>query len=282
MRDDFAIFICTHGRPNAQLTLQSLLNAGYTGKYYLVLDDTDKTIQQYIDNFGPEHLIVFDKNHYINTSDTGSNKPVYKCILYAKDAIEDIARDMELKSFILADDDITRFRHRYIQNDKLYTENVSDMDSVLDAYNEYLLSANIATLGFGNSYIYIGGQLGLKETTLVNRRFTYNFILRNTKHIVKWKSEMNEDSITPILCSKQGQMWWQLYHVQFDMKACDAGADGGMSDVYANMDKFKRYAHFLVYNPDSVYMIEKFGKITHTFNRKCTFPKVISDKYKKG
>lgn len=282
MRDDFAVFICTHGRPDEQLTLKALLDSGYTGKYYLVLDDTDTTIQQYIDNYGVEHLLVFDKNHYINTSDTGSNNPVYKCILYAKDAVEDIARDMNLSAFVLADDDILRFRHRYIQNDKLFSELAVDMDSILNVYIDYMLSADITTLGFGNSYIYIGGKAGLKDSILVNRRFTYNFIVRNTKHDVKWKSEMNEDSITPILCSKQGQLWLQLYHVQFDMKECDAGATGGMSEVYANMDKFKRYAHFLLYNPDSVYMIERFGKFTHTFNRKLTFPKVISSKYKKG
>lgn len=281
MRDDFAIFICTHGRPNKQLTLQSLLNAGYTGRYYLVLDDTDETVQQYIDNFGTEHLIVFDKNHYINTSDTGSNKPVYKCILYAKDAVEDIARALNLKTFILADDDIVKLRFRTVRDSKLCTDDVNALNDVLEAYIEYMLKSDIATLGFGNSYIYIGGVGALNPRNLSNRRFTYNFILRNVSHEVCWYSEMNEDSITPILSAHKGQVWLQLPFVQFDMEACQAGAEGGMSDVYANMNKFKQYAHFLLYVPSGVRMIERFGKTTHTFDRALTFPKIISSNYRR-
>ena len=281
MRDDFAIFICTHGRPNKQLTYNTLKQCGYTGKIYLVLDDTDNTIQQYIENYGTEQLIVFDKNHYINSCDTGSNKPVYKCILYAKDAVEDIARDMHLKSFILADDDILKLRFRTIRDSKLYSTDLNDLNAVLDSYIEYLLNANIATLGFGNSYIYIGGVGGLNPDSLSNRRFTYNFILRNTRYDVNWYSEMNEDSITPILSAQKGQVWLQLPFVQFDMKECQAGADGGMSDVYANMDKFKQYAHFLLYTPSNVRLIERFGKSTHTFDRVKTFPKIISNVWRK-
>ena len=42
MRNDFAIFITTHERPNDQRTLDWFLKSGYTGKYYLVIDNMDK------------------------------------------------------------------------------------------------------------------------------------------------------------------------------------------------------------------------------------------------
>ena len=42
MRDDFAVFILSHGRAKEQITLNSLLNAGYTGKWYIIVDDLDE------------------------------------------------------------------------------------------------------------------------------------------------------------------------------------------------------------------------------------------------
>lgn len=278
---DFAIFILTHGRPDNQYTIHALDKAGYTGRYYLVLDDTDETIQDYIDLYGADKIWIFDKNHYINTSEVGTNNPLYKCILYAKNAVEDIAEHMGLKSFVIADDDIIRFRHRFIEDDKLKSVEACNLDAILEAYNEYLFDTDMTTLGFGNTYVYLGGLKNFDVQTLSSKRIVYNFILRNTAHKVVWSSEMNEDSITPILQSLSGQIWFQLYYVQFDMKACRAGADGGMSDTYKQMGLFKQYAHFLLYTPSSVKLIDRFGSYTHSFSKNATFQKIISDDFKR-
>ena len=73
MRKDFAIFIITHARPTNQLTLNLLLEYGYTGEYYLVLDDQDD-VQAYIDLYEPEHIIIFSKEYYFSIADTGLSK----------------------------------------------------------------------------------------------------------------------------------------------------------------------------------------------------------------
>ena len=98
MRNDFAVFIITHGRPDSQLTYNTLLSCGYTGKVYFVLDDTDKTIQEYIDNFGANKIFVFNKNHYINSDEygNGTNEGIYSCAVYARRAVEDIAKQFHL------------------------------------------------------------------------------------------------------------------------------------------------------------------------------------------
>ena len=54
MRKDFAIFILTHERPDKQSTLSNLIMQGYTGDWYLVVDDEDKSIDKYIENFGEQ------------------------------------------------------------------------------------------------------------------------------------------------------------------------------------------------------------------------------------
>ena len=75
----------------------------------------------------------FDKNHYINTCyDTGDNVGHYKCILYAKMAVEDMAKELGLSSFMLVDDDITNFRYRYPKDGKCASVKMKNMDEYTD------------------------------------------------------------------------------------------------------------------------------------------------------
>ena len=50
MRDDFAVFILTHGRARQQKTLATLKKCGYTGKLFLVIDDEFETMCKVMDD----------------------------------------------------------------------------------------------------------------------------------------------------------------------------------------------------------------------------------------
>ena len=58
--DDFCVFILTHGRPDKVFTLKTIQEKRYTGKTYLVVDDEDKTLPEYLKRF-PEQVLVFSK-----------------------------------------------------------------------------------------------------------------------------------------------------------------------------------------------------------------------------
>ncbi len=47
MRDDFAIFILSNKRANRVHTITSLMESNYTGKWYIVVDNLDDTIEEY-------------------------------------------------------------------------------------------------------------------------------------------------------------------------------------------------------------------------------------------
>lgn len=47
MRSDFAVFILTHGRADNVATMGALKKGGYTGKWYMIIDDEDETAEQY-------------------------------------------------------------------------------------------------------------------------------------------------------------------------------------------------------------------------------------------
>lgn len=70
---DFTVFILTHGRPDTVVTYKTLLKCGYTGPVYFVVDNEDKTVGKYIQNFGVDRVKIFDKKWYADRVDEGNN-----------------------------------------------------------------------------------------------------------------------------------------------------------------------------------------------------------------
>ena len=64
MRDDFAVFILSHGRANELTTVDAILKAGYTGKWFVIVDDLDDQQELYKDKYG-DKVIVFDKKSWL-------------------------------------------------------------------------------------------------------------------------------------------------------------------------------------------------------------------------
>ena len=273
MREDFAIFILTHGRPNKQYTNHALDKAHYTGKRIMLLDDEDDTVKEYKENYPDVEIILFDKQSYIDTSDTGTNKDQRKCILYAKNAANDIAKDLGFSSYVVADDDIIRFRHRWKQDDGVtYTQEVKNMDAVIEAYIEFLLSGNISALSFGDARLYMGGKLLLG-------RIPYNFVFRNTAMQFEWRSAMYEDTVTPVVETINGTYTLGLPNIQFDMKQCDNNAEGGMSDVYAKMSIYERAFTAFMYHPPGIEIAN--NSVGFELIKNNVFPNLISTAFKK-
>lgn len=59
VRDDFAVFILTHGRADNVVTLRTLERQGYSGRWYLLIDDEDSMAPTYYEKFGRDHVDYF-------------------------------------------------------------------------------------------------------------------------------------------------------------------------------------------------------------------------------
>ena len=108
---DFAVFILTHGRPDNVITYNTLQRQGYTGPLYIIVDNEDKTIDQYRKRFG-ERVIVFDKAAIAETFDEGDNFHDRRAVVYARNASFQIARNLGLTYFLQLDDDYREFKYR--------------------------------------------------------------------------------------------------------------------------------------------------------------------------
>jgi hypothetical protein len=62
--DDFCVFILTHGRPKKVFTYETLLQKNYTGKIYFVVDDEDKTKDDYKLLYG-DKVLLFSKSEIV-------------------------------------------------------------------------------------------------------------------------------------------------------------------------------------------------------------------------
>lgn len=288
MLNDFAVFICTHGRPNKQLTLSALLDAGYTGQWYLVLDDTDPTIQEYINNYGADNILVFDKNHYIaQCEDLGIRRPFFNCVLYAKLAVEDIAVDLGLRTFMITDDDIYNFRFRYLDDlqsvKSMYIKgDCACIDDVLQAYSDFVVESNLTGAAFGGASLFFGGKNAFLSKYINKWRIPFSIFVRNTAIPIHWVSCYAEDVVTGLRLAKVGYVGFTLPFIQFEtLPVGGASEPGGMSSTYNKLTKFDRAMIDFVQEPACIRLRTYHGAIVPTYLKEQSFPKIVPQYYRK-
>lgn len=279
----FAVMICTHGRPYKQLTLQTLRKSGYTGKIYLIVDNEDDTVSELssvAETFNAE-IKMFDKEYYFQTMDKGTIDNHRACILYAKGFCEDFAKSLGLDAFIIADDDMTGFRHRYCEGDVLKSTKIRNtLDEVIIAYVDFMLKLNLSTIGFGFVSCFYQGVNALNYEQMLKYRIPYNFIFRNCNHIVDWKSWFGEDVVTATYYNMIGQLWLTVPLVQQDILPIST-AVGGMREIYADNSSVKLTMQNLKYLPSELSTYCHRGTFKATIQHDRAYPMLISGRYKK-
>lgn len=128
MRDDFAVLILTHGRADNVVTLKTLQRQGYSGKWYMVIDDEDDMADDYRQNFGEDHIVTFCKQEAVDRADTMDNLNEHRAILYARNESFRIARELGLKYFLMLDDDYSDFLFRFPEGKKLASKTPQGKD----------------------------------------------------------------------------------------------------------------------------------------------------------
>lgn len=280
MLNDFAVFICTHGRPDVQITHDTLLGAGYTGKIIFVVDDEDNTVEALKANYPVIQVMQFNKQAMIDISPTVSFPPIRKTILYAKNACEAFAKELGLTSFVIADDDLTSFRYRYVDGDSIKSLRITrNFDAVLEAYNEFMLSNNMISLGFGIAQYYFNGVTCMTDN-LWKWRIPYTFVFRNASKSLLWQSDYGEDIITSISYATAGEYAMCCPMVQQDTKPLATTA-GGMAELHTVVSSFKLSEYGYLYHPTAEKPVYYKDHWMASIKRDKAFPKLVSSIYRK-
>ena len=114
-KKDYAVFILSHGRARDIKTVKTLKKFGYTGEWFVVIDDLDKQRHLYETKFDKNRLIVFDKKKVAEQTDTGDCSDELNVGVFARNFIIDEAERRGYKYHVQLDDDFTGFTLKRLQ-----------------------------------------------------------------------------------------------------------------------------------------------------------------------
>ena len=277
MRDDFAIFILSHGRADTMTTAQAILNAGYTGKWFVIIDDLDEQKDLYIENYG-ERVIVFDKKLWDEKTDTITNTGDLRSVVFARNASYEIARDMGLNFFAEFDDDLTVFRFRYDESGTLKGKKIINLDSVIEAMIEFQAYSKAVSVGFACDGGFIGGTEGKFKQGIL-RSVHQAFILR-TDMPIEFKGLINEDGIVTEYCNSTGKLALEITCIT-QMSPVRSRNSGGLQDLYKANDEYVRAFYSVIAYPNNLKIFERKGSIALKRKSDLAIPKIVNERWKK-
>lgn len=275
MRDDFAIFILSHGRAETMTTFDFLRRKGYSGKLFIVVDDEDEQKNMYKQIYGEEVVKIFCKKEYFEKVDTYSIDGNTKSVVFARNAAYDIADVLGITYFCEFDDDLTDVAIRYIDGNKLKSKSDYNFDDLCNAMLELLQCDKVWALSFGQAFNYIGGINGRFKSRLERQAFGFYFL--KTTHRIHYKGITNEDMNTILELGQQGKVTFSV----LDFMAASPERttnEGGNFELYNSMTKYVRNFYPLITAPSCVKM-KSNGEIERKQN--SMFPKILSERWKK-
>lgn len=274
MRKDFCIFILSHGRPNNIKTLDTLQRYGYTGDWYILIDNEDETQAEYYSRFG-DNVLMFNKPFEANNFDPMDNFNGRKCIVYARNACFDIAKELGYKYFMELDDDYYYFGIRTPEG----ACKIAELDKVLEMLIEYMEATTITSVAFSQGGDHIGG---FDDKVLCKRKAMNSFICCVDRPF-KFMGRINEDVNTYVRLGGLGKVFLTVMNLQLDQKDTQTN-EGGMTDTYIDGGTYLKSFYSVIANPSCV-RVESVGihnkRLHHSIKWDYAVPKIISSKYKK-
>lgn len=284
MRNDFAIFILTHGRPYNVITAKTLKMCGNTNRVYYIIDNEDKYADRYYWNFGKENVIMFNKYEKALQFDTMDQIATRdrRAIVYARNACFDIAENLGIKYFLELDDDYTTFRSRQFSNNMLSTIYVRDFDSIVDIMIDFLDSSNALTVAFSQTGDFIGGVGSKVYKERLTRKAMNAFFCRTDRRF-DFIGRINEDVNTYVSLGSRGELLFTVADIALNQLTTQQNS-GGMSDLYLDVGTYVK-SFFTVIACPSCVKIGEMGdgnyRIHHLINWEHAVPKIISDRFRK-
>ena len=289
MKDNFAVFIMVHGRPDKMWTYHALRKGGYTGKIFLVADNLDESRFEYKKIYGDE-LLIFDKNKAALEMEAGDNTGELRSTMFASNMIFKLAKEKGIKYFYNMCDDYSSFDYRFDENFKYYinkehdkSSRVKNLDKIFEIVLKYYKSINALTIAFSQGGDFIGGQNSSSSKNISMKRKAMNTFLCSTDRPFKFIGRMNEDITTYVNLGSKGGLFLTLPHISISQQATQQ-TDGGMTDVYLEYGTYVKSFFSVMYNPSSVKVSTfetKYNRIHHKVNWNNAVPKIIEEKHKK-
>jgi hypothetical protein len=281
MRDDFAVFILTHGRADNVKTLKALSKGNYTGRIYLVIDNEDSMADEYYQRYGGK-VIQFDKLAVAKTFDTGDNFPERRTVIFARNACFDIAEAMGIQYFLELDDDYTEFCFRKIEDGKLKAIQCKQLDRMFELTIDFLEGSGALTVAYAQGGDFIGGKDNGNFQKGILRKAMNTFFCKTDRRF-QFVGKINEDVTTYVHLGGKGHLFFTITHVNVFQLQTQTNK-GGMSEMYLDTGTYLKSFYTVMFNPSCVTvapMGSTHQRLHHRIAWNHAVPKIIAQEYKK-
>ena len=281
-KKEYVVFILSYGRADKVYTYQTLIKQGYTGEIYLICSDDDKNLNDYKKQF--QNVYVFSKDDYINTFDIADNFDDKRVVVYARNAVFDIAKELGYKYFIVLDDDYKTFRYTVDNNYNYLTKQrlCKDLDFQFNALLKYYKSIKAKTLCIAQDGDFIGGA-GCSVFQKKLSRKAMNFFVCSTERRFQFIGRINEDVNTYVHFGSKGDLFLTICELRLNQLQTQQNT-GGLTEFYLDGGTYVKSFYTLIFNPSSV-KVSLVGtihpRLHHRINWNNTVPRIIQETYKK-
>lgn len=276
--DTFCIFILTHGRPDNLVTLKTLKKCGYTGKLFLVVDNEDISLARYIELYGKESVIVFDKKAEADICDEGNNFDERRTILMARNACFGIAERLGITHFMELDDDYSDFRYKLLETGN-HLSIIKNLDRVLFYVLRFYENSGCTSLAFAQNGDFIGGFDNGNGLYRFSKRKCMNTFICSTSRQFRFVGAMNEDVNTYTTLGAVGNVFLTIPFAAINQAATQSQANG-ITDMYQRFGTYCKSFTTVMMMPSAVkvsMMQSKHTRIHHAINWKCCVPCIVRE-----
>jgi hypothetical protein len=282
--NDFCAFILTNGRPDRVYTYKTLKKCGYSGRIILLVDNLDKTKDEYVRIYGKE-VVIFDKEEIAKTFDQGDNFNDMRAIIYARNASFKVAKDLGIKWFIQLDDDYQRFEHRFTSDLDYFppTRLVRNLDGVFASMRKFMESTNCSSIAMAQGGDFIGGRKSPMASSVKLKRKAMNSFLCTTEREFKFIGRVNEDVNTYTRQASTGLLLFTTNQVSLVQKATQSNK-GGMTELYLDSGTYLKSFYSVMFHPSGVkvsVMHANHKRIHHLIQWKHTTPMILRESLRK-
>lgn len=289
MRNDFAAFILTHGRPNAVLTYYSLRFSGYTGRIVIMVDNEDSQLEKYKKKYGDE-VYVFDKREAAKSVDACDNMDKRNSVVYARNYSFIAARELGIRYIWQLDDDYPAF-HWSADNERNYLtttieSKIYDLDSVLEACLDFMIEANAKSVAFAQGGDFLGGGPGRFFISWKNgelSRKAMNSFLLDVNNPCVFRGRVNDDVNLYVEGGRRGDLFITVQRLRVQQSATQT-KEGGCTDIYLEMGTYIKSFYSVMVAPSCV-KIAMMGRVNwrihHHVQWKNAVPVIVNESHRK-
>jgi hypothetical protein len=284
----FAVFILTHGRASCVYTYEALRKHGYTGEIYLVCDDEDKQIKQYLALYGLDSVIVFNKQEAIDNTDSGDNLKKRNSVVYARNHNFKIAADLGLTHFWQLDDDYSAFAYTTDNDDEYITKDAytKKLDDLLFALCDFMDESGARSVAMSQGGDFIGGGEGTFVKHIKKGKFSrkvMNSFLFRVDRPVKFMGRINEDVNMYVEWGRRGHLFVTVPRLRLYQKETQTNS-GGLTEIYLDLGTYVKSFYSVLYAPSCVSITEMGNndkRIHHQISWRHAVPMILDEQHRK-